>query len=131
MPGQVVISDYIFEKENIYAAQLLNTEQQALYQSLSCHLAGAVVTPVLVIYLRASAKDCLERIKKRNRPYERKIKLKFLKALDSDYEQLFADWDVCPVIRQKTVRLEDLAESVEDLTNQIKSYIAVYNERKN
>jgi deoxyadenosine/deoxycytidine kinase len=129
--GQVVISDYIFEKENIYAAQLLNNEQQALYQGLSRHLAGAVAAPVLVIYLRASAKDCLERIQKRNRPYEREIELQFLEALDSSYEQLFADWDTCPVIRQETCKLEHLAQSVEDLANQIKSYVAIYNERKN
>ncbi len=124
-PGQLVISDYIFEKENIYAARLLSENQQTLYQSLSRHLAGSITKPVLVIYLRDSAEGCLERIHKRNRSYEQKIELQFLKALDSDYEQLFVNWSTCPVIREQTCKIESLAENVEDLANQIKSYVAV------
>jgi deoxyguanosine kinase len=124
-PGQVVISDYIFEKENIYAARLLNAEQQDLYQRISRHLSGNVATPVLVMYLRDSTEKCLERIQRRNRPYEQKIELQFLKNLDSDYEKLFTDWSICPVIREKPCTLDRLAQGVEDLANQAKSYVAV------
>jgi deoxyguanosine kinase len=124
-PGKVVISDYVFEKENIYAERLLDTEQQALYKSLSRHLVGNIVKPVLVIYLQDSAESCLERIHKRNRPYEQKIELQFLQTLDSAYKLLFANWSTCPVIRQQTCTLDSLAQSVEDLSNQVKSYTVV------
>ncbi len=124
-PGKVVISDYIFEKENIYAERLLDTEQQALYKRLSRHLAGSVAKPVLVIYLQDSVENCLERIHKRNRPYEQKIEMQFLKILYSDYKQLFANWSTCPVIRQQTSTLDRLPQSVEDLSNQVKSYVTV------
>jgi deoxyguanosine kinase len=124
-PGRVVISDYIFEKENIYAERLLDTEQQVLYKSLSRHLAGNVAKPVLVIYLQDSVESCLERIHKRNRPYEQKIEPQFLKTLDSDYEKLFTNWSTCPVIREQTCTLDHLAQSVEDLSNQVRSYIKV------
>ena len=124
-PGQVIISDYTFEKENIYAARLLNAEQQDLYKRIHRQLAGNITEPILVIYLRDTTENCLERIQKRNRPYEQKIELQFLKSLDSDYEKLFAGWNACPVIRETTCTLDHLAQSVEDLANQVKSYVAV------
>jgi len=123
-PGKVVISDYIFEKENIYAKRLLDTEQQALYRRFSRHLAGGIEKAVLVIHLQDSPESCLERIHKRNRPYEQKIELQFLRDLDSDYEKLFTNWSTCPVICERTCTLESLARSVEDLANQVKSYVA-------
>jgi len=124
-PGKVVISDYVFEKEDIYAKRLLDTKQQALYKRLSRHLAGSLAKPVLVIYLQDSVESCLEHIHKRNRPYEQKIELQFLETLDSDYRLLFTDWSTCPVIRERTCTLESLTKSVEDLANQVKSYVTV------
>jgi deoxyguanosine kinase len=123
--GQIAVSDYIFDKELIYARRLLDARQLTLYERTYPPLAEQVVPPVLVIYLEDSAENCLERIHKRNRPYEQKIELKFLEALDSDYQQLFKNWKTCPVIRKQISQFDCTIDSdLQDLANQIKCYIA-------
>jgi len=124
--GQLVISDYIFDKELIYARRLLNAHQLALYEKIYPPFSAKIAAPVLVIYLRDSVQKCLERIHRRNRPYEQKIEPQFLEALNSDYEQLFADWKTCPVIRTQMSKLDCMKDAnIDHLANQIKSYVAV------
>lgn len=123
--GQIAVSDYIFDKEIIYARRLLDSQQLSLYEKTYPPFAGHVALPVLVIYLQDSAQGCLERIHRRNRPYEQKIELQFLKALDSDYELLFADWKTCPVIRVLISEFDCTEDAdISHLAEQIKCYIA-------
>ncbi len=123
--GELAISDYIFEKELIYARRLLNTEQLSLYEKVYRPFRSEVTQPVLVVYLTDSAQNCLERIHRRNRPYEQKIELKFLQELDSDYQQLFADWKTCPVIRLSMSDFDcENAEDLQRLADQLKCYVA-------
>ena len=123
--GKIAVSDYIFDKELIYARRLLDTRQLALYERTYPPSAAQVVSPVLVIYLQDSVQKCLERIHRRNRPYEQKIELKFLEALDSDYRQLFKGWKTCPAIRKQVSQFDCTKNSdLQDLANQIKCYIA-------
>lgn len=117
----IYISDYIFSKELIYARALLNAQQLALYKQIYQPSAAKVSKPVLVIYLQDLPQNCLERIHKRNRPYEQKIEKQFLEKLSADYEQLFSDWKTCPIIRMPMS--ENL--NVEHLANQIKYYTMV------
>jgi deoxyadenosine/deoxycytidine kinase len=118
-PGQIAVSDYIFDKEFIYANQLLNAGQLALYEQIYQSFSRQVAVPALVIYMQDTVEKCLQRIHKRNRPYEQKIELKFLEGLSSDYERLFSDWKNCPVIRTS------IGADIEHLANQVKSYVAV------
>ncbi len=118
--GQLCISDYIFNKELIYARRLLDARQLALYDKIYPLFAAKVAAPVLVIYMRDSAANCLERIHRRNRPYEQQIELPFLQKLDEDYERLFGRWQSCPVIRISTSQATD----VEHLAHQIEYYTA-------
>ena len=125
-PGLMAVSDYIFDKELIYARRLLDTQQLTLYEKIYPSLSSQVSQPVLVIYMTDLVQSCLERIHKRNRPYEQKIQLKFLQSLDSDYQKLFSNWRTCPVIRISTSKLDYTKEAdVNHLTNQIRNYVAV------
>jgi len=124
-PGQVAVTDYVFEKEMIYARRLLNPTQLQLYESIYPPFAQKVTTPVLVVYLQDSPANCLQRIHRRGRPYEQGVSLEFLEALDGDYQHMFADWKASPVIRVPTSRLTGYAEAVVDhLILQVKAYIA-------
>ncbi len=124
--GQIAISDYVFDKELIYARRLLNKQQQDLYEKVFQPFSEKVTRPALIIYLQDSAPKCLERIHRRNRPYEQKIELPFLEALSSDYEQLFTDWKTCPVIRISISESDYTKdENIEHLANQIRCYVAV------
>jgi len=124
--GQIAISDYVFYKELIYARQTLTTEQLKLYKKIYQPLVSKIAEPVLVIYLRDSPQKCLERIHKRNRPYEQKIELQFLEALRCGYEQLFTNWKTSPLICLSMSDFNYMDDAnVEHLANQIRSYIAI------
>jgi deoxyadenosine/deoxycytidine kinase len=124
--GEILFADYVFDKELIYAKQLLNAEQLALYHTIHKQVTSDIATPVLVIYLTDSVENCLERIHRRNRPYEQKIEPQFLDSLSRGHDELFADWKKSPVIR---LSLSDFDYMQDDnvwcLANQIRSYIAV------
>lgn len=125
-PGRIVISDYVADKELIYAKRTLNEKQLGLYEEIYPTFFEKIATPALVVYLVDSAQKCLERIRHRNRPYEQRIALEFLKTLHSDYEQLFKNWRRCPVIRISTADFDCNRDGdVENLANQIKNYIVV------
>ena len=125
-PGKTAISDYVFDKELIYARRLLNSRQLGLYERTYPPFTAQIVSPVLVIYLQDSAQRCLMRIRERNRPYEQKIELQFLQGLDSDYRQLFKDWETCPVVRKQMSKFDCTKEAdLQHLAEQIKCYVAV------
>ncbi len=123
--GQIVISDYVFNKEMIYAKRLLDDRQFVLYQEIYKHLRTKVIQPVLVLYLTDSAENCLDRIHQRSRPYEQKIQPDFLQALAADHEKLFVGWTVCPVIRTQKSKFDCRKdEHINHLIKQIKAYVA-------
>jgi deoxyadenosine/deoxycytidine kinase len=122
--GQTAISDYVFDKELIYARRLLDTQQFAQYEDSYQSSKVRVAQPVLVIYLQDSPWNCLERIHQRNRPYEQVISLHFLEKLDTDYERLFADWRLCPVVRMSMSRFDCTHNGdINHLSEQITSYV--------
>ncbi len=96
--GSVYISDYIYDKEPIFASKLLDADQLELQSQIYPLIAAKTVSPVVVVYLKDSADNCLERIHQRHRPYEQQIKLSFLESLGADYDKLIGSWKICPVI---------------------------------
>jgi len=110
VPGVVYVSDYVFEKDRLFARRTLNAEQRAAYKRQAGALVGRV-TPAVVVYLEATAELCLERIRQRNRPYERGLRVETLRGLIAEYEALFADWRACPVIRLDAVQVDVRADT--------------------
>jgi len=124
--GKLYISDYIFDKELIYAKLLLNPAQMDLYRRVHDLLYPKISRPVLIIYLTDSPKKCLERIHQRNRPYEQQIELQFLEKIMSGHEDLFSNWKKSPVIKINTSELDySKPETVENLANQTRFYVSI------
>jgi 2-amino-4-hydroxy-6-hydroxymethyldihydropteridine diphosphokinase len=125
-PGGITVTDYVFDQEMIYARRLLNPTQLELYESIYRPFSQRVTTPALVIHVQDSPAHCLERIRRRSRPYEQGVTLAFLEALDSDYRRMFNGWKACPVLRVPATRLTGYAEAVvEHLVLQVRAYVAV------
>lgn len=121
--GKSVVTDYLFQKEQIYAKLLLNAEQLALYQKFYSIVSPAVADPVLVIHLQNPPVQCLERIHRRSRPYEQRIESGFLEAVGAGYENGLRDWKVCPVIRPADFDCFDKS-AADLLVRQLKYYLA-------
>lgn len=102
----VAVSDYIMDKEMIYARIWLDSVQFEIYRKINAVMSKTVAQPTVAIYLKLSPQKALERIKKRSRPYEQGIDLNFLEKLYIGYEKLFHSADSgqvetfnrCPVI---------------------------------
>lgn len=123
-PGQVAVSDYIMDKELIYANLWLDSVQLKMYEEINKVMSKVVTEPVLAVYLRLAPAKCLERIKNRHRPYEQKIGLQFLEALFAGYEELFEKFNRCPVITIDTDASDfRVKEDVEKLGRKINYYI--------
>ena len=74
-PSMPVVSDYVVEKELIYAKNWLDSQQMALYKKVNRTANANLVQPVLVIYLQTPPAECMNRIHSRQRPYEQEIEL--------------------------------------------------------
>lgn len=98
-PSLPVVSDYIFDKETIFAARTLSPDQVARHRDQYDTVVQQVAKPVVAVYFYDSPAACLKRITARNRPYEQAIDLETLNTFAQDYDKLFEDWKTCPLIR--------------------------------
>jgi len=98
VPDSIAVSDYIMDKEMIYARIWLDAVQFEIYRKLNAVMSKTVALPAIAIYLKLSPQKALERIKKRSRSYEQGIDLSFLEKLHIGYEKLFETFNRCPVI---------------------------------
>ncbi len=101
-----VVSDYLFEKDRIYAHLNLKKSELALYEKIYEILKENLIKPDLVIYLQAEVATVLERIKKVGRPYERNIPPEYIAALLEEYNSFFMHWDSSPLLIVKVEKLD-------------------------
>lgn len=94
----VVISDYTFDKDRIFARQTLSGDELQLYESLFRLMEPTVPTPDLVVYLRSSPERLLRNIEKRDRPYERDMDPDYIAGLHEAYDQYFRQYDRTPLL---------------------------------
>jgi deoxyguanosine kinase len=84
-----VVSDYLFDKDFIFASMNLRDAEFELYKDLYTHLKPQLRQPDLTVYLRSDTPLLLERIAKRGREFERNIDPDYLKSLNAHYEDYF------------------------------------------
>lgn len=92
------ISDFLLEKDQLFARMTLSKVEFELYQKIYQQMQPQAPSPDLVIYLQASPEKLLERIKRRGNSYERNISEQYLYKLASSYTQFFHQYDKAPVI---------------------------------
>jgi deoxyguanosine kinase len=80
-----VVSDYTQSKDPIFARTLLHDREVELYERLSMGLEPSVCRPDLTVYVDAKNDVLLDRIRRRNRPYEASIDAEYLDALRQAY----------------------------------------------
>jgi len=86
---RVIVSDYIFEKDKIFAYLNLSDAELELYEQYYQLFAEQVPIPDLVIYLQANPEMLKKRIEKKNVPFESRISEEYLEAVINAYEHFF------------------------------------------
>lgn len=95
---ECIISDYIFEKDRIFARLNLDDDELALYDNIYGIMTGISARPDLVIYLQSSVDRLLKNIDSRGREYEKHITPEYLQELSDAYNQFFYHYNKSPLI---------------------------------
>lgn len=86
------VSDYLFDKDFIFASLNLQGAEWELYQELYRQLKPKLTQPDLTVYLRAAPDVLLARIAKRGRVFEQGIDPDYLRRLSEAYDRYFAHY---------------------------------------
>lgn len=92
------VSDYLFEKDALFARLNLSEDEFKLYQNIYESLAPQAPTPDLVIYLQASTDTLVERVQRRGRNYERSLSDDYLSRLGNSYGEFFYQYEDAPLM---------------------------------
>ncbi len=109
-----VVSDYMFAKDKIFATLNLDENEIALYQRLSGVLEAQLPRPDYVIYLQADTKTLLQRIRQRDRDYERDMPEAYVEALNRAYNTYFHYYGDSPLLIVNTNHI-DFVRAPDDL----------------
>jgi deoxyadenosine/deoxycytidine kinase len=92
------VSDYLFDKDRLFARLNLETDELDLYEQVYARLAIEIPQPDLVIYLQAPTDVLLERIARRGIRYEQQIERSYLERLNHAYASFFYDYRAAPLL---------------------------------
>jgi deoxyadenosine/deoxycytidine kinase len=121
--NQHTVSDYLFAKDQIFAQATLEPDELALYRQLFNLLDSRLPKPDLVVYLQARGDVLMERLRKRDRDYERRMAPEYVERIAEAYRNFFFYYEETPllVVNSSDVdfvaRPEDLADLVREIRN--------------
>ena len=95
---EYIVSDYIFEKDRIFAYLNLSGEELKLYESIFPLLERNLTKPDLIVYLQSSVDRLIYNIKKRGRKIERNITKSYIKELSEAYNNFFFRYNRTPLL---------------------------------
>lgn len=120
---QVLVSDYAFDKDRIFAHLNLTGDELQLYESLFAIMQPATPTPDLVVYLQSSPERLLRNIAQRDRPYERNMDPGYIAALNDAYNYYFLRYTKSPLLIVHATNIDFVKnpEDLEELVTQVTS----------
>ncbi len=92
------VSDFLLEKDRLFARVNLDADELALYERVYDRLAVVAPPADLVIYLQASVKTLRERVERRGIDYERGMAGDYLQCLADAYTRFFHDYERSPLL---------------------------------
>ena len=96
--SNVRISDYLFTRDRLFAELNLDVEEFKLYEQIAENLAVDAPVPDLVIYLQSSVDSIMQRLVRRNLPYDRFVERAYLERLTEAYSRFFHNYDDGPLL---------------------------------
>jgi len=92
------ISDFLIEKDRLFAEINLDRHELSLYDRVFESLKIEPPAPDLVVYLQAPVDTLLFRIARRGVEYEQRIARNYLERLNEAYARFFHDFDASPLL---------------------------------
>jgi deoxyadenosine/deoxycytidine kinase len=96
--SEYLVSDYLFDKDRIFAYLTLRDEELKLYDLLFPELAKNLRRPDLVIFLQCDVDRLMYNINQRNRDIESTISRKYIQDLADAYDKFFFKYNQAPLL---------------------------------
>jgi deoxyguanosine kinase len=126
-PGsqRVVVADYIFEKDKIFACLNLTDQELETYNRFYNYFREQLPTPDLVIYLQATPEVLKKRLKKRNAPGEKTLNQEYLEEVVKAYEHFFFHYTSSDLLIVNTSEIDfvDRNEDLQELLRKVSAPI--------
>ena len=107
------VSDFLIDKDMLFARLNLDDDEFELYQKVYADLAPQAPTPDLVIYLQAPIDALRERVHRRGVEFERGMDADYLQRLANSYSEFFHRYEAAPLLIVNTSNL-NFAQSEDD-----------------
>ena len=98
MFGRASVSDFLLDKDAMFARLTLSGDELALYQRIYEALRPRSPAPDLVVYLQARPETLAARVRRRAAAYERGISDEYLALLAESYARFFYHYAAAPVL---------------------------------
>jgi deoxyguanosine kinase len=119
----MMISDYLFAKDRLFAMTNLTDEEFALYEQVAQVVAINLPRPDMVVYLQSTPEVALQRIRQRNISSEKGISLEYLKKVTETFDNFFFHYQATPLLVVQTDRINftERPEAIDMLIERIRN----------
>jgi len=119
-----VVSDYLFQKDRIFANINLSDRELRLYDKVAPLLEEEIPAPDLVVYLQSSPEVIRSRIQQRGRHYEKSMDPNYTATLAEAYNYFFFHYREAPLLVVNTNEMDfvDRRADLEELVARIESH---------
>ena len=94
----LVITDYMFVKDRLFASLNLNEKEMSLYDTVANMMERNVIGPDLVIFLQADTETLMRNIARRGREFEKNMSEDYIDALNQVYNEYFFRYQETPLV---------------------------------
>ena len=95
---KAIISDYMFDKDRLFAALNLSDMELDLYNRIANELQKNIVYPDLIIFLQSDTDRLMYNIKIRGREFEKNIDWQYIDELNQIYNEYFFRYNKGPLV---------------------------------
>ena len=115
--NRVTITDYIFDRNRIFAYINLNNDEIRLYEDVYSILRNKIPKPDLLIYLQADIDTLKKRINMRGRAFEKNISDEYLDGVNKAFNNYFFHYTQSPIliVNANDINFVERKEDLKDL----------------
>lgn len=128
-----IVSDYMFNKDQIFAYLNLEGEELKLYENIYPLLEKELRKPDLVVYLQSTVDRVMANIKKRGRKIERWITRNYMHELNEAYNDYFFKYNQTPLLIVNSSEIDfvknenDFEELYKQIFREEKGFMTYFN----